>query len=330
MTGMLQKRISKLLTPLKNRHSSGKDGYDVVRTLTVDCSTEHTTDDVLSQLQDVSQNKHVTCVVLREMIQRSDNVQLFTRIQDLLRESKFFSNVHSIRLVEPHVHSAEYRRWCFKKTNFLHRVHKEANERHIDVATHGTLILDGGANNSNNESLPQMSQNVSNCLSLIEHLPQDPDITSLWISLREEAVVHTAPGVRRPSQLDLLQSPVQKVFQALVELFNADTRHWQFIHCHVLYHAGEQEDEEIHKEQTEALLEVAELFHIPLQVQWQPVSTNSDDCVARIRTRATSAAQNRRVSCLEVMDQQGDDDNTSTTVGMDGSSGAFTAGLQTR
>jgi hypothetical protein len=324
----LPRRISKLLSkPLKARRASSQTC--AVQTLTVLCSNDHSTDDVLAQLQDVSQNRHVTCVILKEMIQRSDNIQLFTHIHDLLRESKYFTNVQSIRLVEPHVYSDEYRRWCFKKTNFLHRIQREAKERHIDVSIDGTLILD---NHHNHETCSDsLSQNVSSWLSLLQQLPKDPDITSLWIYLKEEAVVHTGVSTgRRPSQLDLLQSPVQKVFQALVELFNADTRHWKFIHTHVLYHPHAT-NESIQEEKTQALLDVAELYHIPLQVQWQAIILSSPSPVAHtpIRTRATSAALQKGF-VLGTSSSKGkeDEDNTSTTVGMDGSSGALTAGGQ--
>lgn len=336
----LQSRISKLLTPLKGRRGSGKGSAP--KTLTVVCTNDQSTEDVLAQLQDVSQNKHVNCVVLREMIQRRDNIQLFSRIHDLLRESKNFSNVRAIHLLEPHVHSDQYRRWCFKKTNFLHRIRREAKERQIEVTIHGTLILDSNSttissndsNDSNGDSQGTLSQNVSNWLTLLQQLPKDPDITSIWIYLKEEAVVNKG-GNRRPSQLDLLQSPVQKVFQALVELFNADLRTWQFINCHVLYHpSDDQKIEAVKEDQTQSLLDVAELYNIPLQVQWQPANTNQENededsaGYSNIKTRTTTAAlQNRRHSGTKLKGLNVEDDNTSTTVGMDGSSGALTAGV---
>ena len=329
----LQSRISKFLTPLKGKRGSSKDKGD--RTLTVVCTNDHCTEEVLAQIQDVSQNKHVTCVILKEMIQRPDNIQLFSRIHDLLRESKYFANVRSIHLLEPHVHCDQYRRWCFKKTNFLHRIRKEAKERQIEVTVHGTLILESNvsvssSSNDREETPAALSQNVSNWLTLLQQLPKDPDITSLWIYLKEEAVVSTDGG-RRPSQLDLLQSPVQKMFQALVELFNADTRRWQFIHCHVLYHPCTEQDIAVQEERTEALLDVAELYHIPLQVQWQPmnVAKGDDFAMATIRTKSTSAVRQHRGSCLKEGKHNPEDDNTSTTMNMDGSSGAFTAlGMQ--
>jgi len=92
---------------------------------------------------------------------------------------------------------------------------------------------------------------------------------------------------RRPSKLDLMQSPVQQVFQALVELFNADTRSWTFVQCHVDYRPTTMIDttttagststgmgvdrEALLWDQTQSLLEVAELYEIPLQVEWHPI-----------------------------------------------------------
>lgn len=337
-TKMLPRRIAKLLKPLKGRRNSRTDATNKVKTLTVLCTANHTTEDVLAQLQDVSQNKHVTCLVLREMIQRPDNAQLFSRIQDLLRESKYFLNVRSIHLVEPHVQSSEYRRWCFKKTNFLQRVRKEARERHINVTIHGTLILDSAddSSSSSDDEGTSTSQNVSGWLSLLQQLPQDPDITSLWFYLREPKT-KLRKGKRRPSQLELQQSPVQKVFAALVELFNADTRRWQFINCHIVHPQGDEDNneraiEDFHEEQTQSLLEVAELFGIPLQVQWQSVVSDDDSAnpSARIVSRMTQAAMHTRRGGFTgdaALKQPAEDccDNTSTTVGMDGSSGAFTA-----
>lgn len=305
---VLPRRISKLLSLKPRRGSTSSSKSGAVRTLTVSCTTDHNTEDVLAQLQDVSQNKRVTCVILRGMIQRPDNIQLFTRIHDLLKESKHFANVKSIKLVEPQVYSAEYRRWVFKKTNFLHRIQKEAKERHIDISVDATLIFD----NSTDAAPDSLCQNVSSWLSLLQQLHKDRDVTSLWIYLKEEAVVNTASG-RRPSQLDLLQSPVQKVFQALVELFNADTRKWNLIHTHVLYHNNNTNMQQEYEEKTQSLIEVAELYNIPLRVQWQPVDSNS------VQTRTTSAAMGD--GCLAGKEE----DLTSTTAGMDGSSGAFTA-----
>ncbi|CAB9526946.1 expressed unknown protein [Seminavis robusta] len=333
MTGgnKLQRRISKLLlNPLK----SGRRGIvrsrsqrsHVEEQVTIVCTPNYSMEDILSQLTQV--NKKVHSIVLQEMIQRPDNVPLFCKIQDLLRSSSY-KGVQSIHLLEPHIHFTDYRRWCYKRTNFLHRIRKDAKERDIDVVIHGTLLLDYHHNNNNNNNThttdnpQQLSQNISSWLTLLQQLPQDPDITSLWISLREEAVVHTSPsavcgrGPRRPSQLELMQSPVQKVFQALIELFNSDTRSWRFVHCHVQYH-HDADKRNVNEEQTQALLDVAELFHIPLQVQWQPLSNEQPAW-----TRTTTMAEQRFPACAaKTAEQQHQDDHTSTTYG---SSGAFGA-----
>jgi hypothetical protein len=344
MTGKLQKRISKLLTtPLRKslsfNKSSKRQDNNASRSITIACTPEHSTEDILSQLQEVSQDRHVTSIVLQEMIQRPDNVQLFCKIQDLLRNcsKNSFGGVTNIHLLEPRIHFTDYRRWCYKRTNFIQRVRKDAKERRIDITIHGTLIFDASGNASNAAGQEQLSLNIASWLALFQQLPQDPDITSLHVSLKEEPVVYTAHpaadtdvnnvSLRRPSQLELLQSPVQKVFQALVELFNSDTRQWRFINCHVQYHPNDQTIDR-QQQQTQSLMDVAELYQIPLQVQWQPLASAASKNAVVGWTSISSTAEHRfpeislAAQAAAVTFVKHDDDNTSTTCG---SSGALMA-----
>ena len=288
MRSILPKQISKVLTtPRKNKRHEEK-------TVTIDCTKDHSTESLLLQLQNLraidNSNKNnagdgdVTKLILKDMLQRPDNVRLFNAIQSLLMNEReedgvsAFSALRSILLVEPHVRGQDYRRWCYKKTNFLHHVYKGARALRIDVRIQGTLILE------QDNSLPDKSEQVAGILSVLEQLPQDPDITSLLLSLEDHPVVllnNSSCGEktknnnrRRPSVLELQQSPVQNVFSALIELFNSDVRSWKIIHCHILY---DPKVSQIQQEQTRSLLEVADLYHIPLQVQWQ-VKGTYDDC----------------------------------------------------
>jgi hypothetical protein len=333
MTGKLQKRISKLITtPLRRSFSFKKQDSNAPRSITILCTSEHETKEILSQLQEVSRDRHVTSIVLQEMIQRPDNVQLFCKIQELLRSNSksAFGGVTSIHLMEPNIHFNDYRRWCYKRTNFMQRVRKDAKERRIDIEIHGTLIFEASGNVSTGACEEQLGQNIASWLSLLHQLPRDSDITSLRVTLREEPIVCTArPAAdngttiaRKASQLQLLQSPVPKVFQALVELFNSDTRQWRRINCHVQYHPDDQ-SMNLRQQQTQSLMDVAELFDIPLQVQWQPIASangsSKDAAVGWTRSSSTAeqwfpaASWAAQVAAVTVVKH--DVDDTSTTFG---------------
>ena len=346
MPNMLQKRFSKLLQPLKRRHSSSHH----TTVCSISCDAKYSTPTILSEIRACAKDKHVTHFVLEEMIQRHDNVRIFRVLEDLLRgvwntdgllndgndlESSnhsrtscasassstnnkkgtqlYFAKVKSIVLVEAKVRGADYRRWVYKKANFLQRIREEAKVRKIRVVIQGTLLLcDTVAENLNTGELddsaipPQQStsfQTVSSWLGLLSRIPSDPDITSIRISLQEPANTRQqSPSqqqqqhkcVRKSTQLDLQQSPLQQISQGLVELFNSDTRKWNLIHCHVLFSPRTQDQRYSslslhpqHEEQTRSLLEVAELYQIPLQIQWQSIATPR--LPSTTTTRATSA-----------------------------------------
>ena len=172
-------------------------------------------------------------------------------------------------------------------------------------------------------------------------MPEDPDITSLWISLRD--ISHKKPkdnttpssgtaNTTRPrfpkntlrSSYSLHQSAVQQVFQALIELLNGDTRTWKFIYCHVLY----SQVPKYGVPQTEALMEVADGYDVPLQVQWQPMDrANLTGNWVRNSSRAEyllpgssskSGTSSKYASTTKELE-----DTTASTVCYEGSSGAL-------
>jgi hypothetical protein len=257
---------------------------------------------------------------LTDSLQRPDNVRLFNSLKDLLltrQTSKRGCQLQRLTLVEPNVMAPEYRRWCYKKTNFLHHVYKTCLDLDIQVFIEGTLILESTTMPASGSSV------VSSWLSILQQLPQDQDITSLKITYRDTpSTACTLPpasqqDTRRPSIVDLQLEPVQQLFHALIELFNGDTRSWKVVQVLVLY----TKVPSYAAPQTESLLEVAELFDIPLKVQWQPQCPTKRSQGRGTWTRMTTRAQAGQDDHRPPYDKVDLDDTTDSSTVYNGSSG---------
>jgi len=303
------KKFSKVLTLSSRSKTKGK------QVLWLDCGPQHSTEFLLEQLEG-PQALQLTHITLEDSLQRHDNVRLFSALQDIACNEA--SKLTQIQLLEPRVSASNYKRWSYKRTNFLHYVYRRCQERNINVVIHGTLIL---------ETPEDKPQDVSSWLHhLLQTVPQDPDITSLKMSLRDinsKKYQHKKQsGVILHNSLSLAVADVPKVFQALIELFNMDTRSWQSIHVNVLYtnipYYGAS--------QTEAVMEVAEGYRVPVQIRWQPIDRSniagiwvrsSTSILARTSSSSSNATGKGKISIEDTTDA------TVTSTIFQGSSGAL-------
>ena len=374
------------LSPIKNRNPRLNKAP---KSITLHCTSDHSTESLLDQLEAAVVQQQVTHLTLEDIIQRRDNVRLFDALQRLLsgetddanKKKKRQTKLQCLTLVEPHVHAPEYRRWCYKKTNFLHHVYRTCQKWNIQVVIEGTLTLeapaatvesatpsncsmDASANSTSSSSNGSGSSLLSSWLSILQQLPQDPDITTLKIIYSDTCTSSPATTkstttkgatagkkngkpadfTSRQSRLSIIEmqlKPVQQLFQALIELFNSDTRAWSLVQIQILY----QQVQSYAVPQTEALLEVAELFDIPLQVQWRPMicalemptptnATNNNTRTGKGRkapiwTRATTRAQaiqqGQSLTLPSSLNKEIDDTTASTVCG--GSSGHLVGNL---
>lgn len=245
----LTKRLSKVGGILNKKKKTPKN-----KQLTLDCSAASSTESLLAQLEE-AEHESITHLTLSDSLQRPDNVRVFNALSNLVTsKSACRTALRQVRLVEPRIQAADYRRWCFKKTNFLRHAYKDCQDSDIEVKIQGTLLL---------ETPEDKPQDVSSWV--LEHFPktilQDRDIKSLFISLRDVKPSQDSNNNRKRN------ADVERVFQSLIDLFNNDNRHWDFVHLNVLYATVPK----YAAPQTEALLEVAHIYDIPLQVQWKPL-----------------------------------------------------------
>eukprot|EP00797_Seminavis_robusta_P012947 Sro2003_g310380.2 (211) ;mRNA; r:8043-8675 len=208
---------------------------------------------------------------------------------------------------EPNVRAAEYKRWCFKRTNFLHHCYQLCKEREIRLLIDATLVLDTP------EGKPQ---DVSSWLSthFPKTIPEDPDLNSIKIRLH-------ALNSSKDQQ-------VYSVFQALIVTLINCQRRWKRIECGVIFATVPKNA----VPQTEALMEVAETYRAPLLVRWQPLDgANPRGSWTRTSTAAQVLfPQPHNISTGKgwpvtgsVMVQKALEDTTASTVCCEGSSSVF-------
>lgn len=274
--------ISKHLTKVHHILNKKKKGCRQ-KDLTLDCSSSSSTQDLLSQLEQ-AQHDQITHLTLSDSLQRPDNVRIFSALGSFVTNDR--CKLRQIWLEEPRVRADDYRRWCFKKTNFLRHVYQDCKEREIKVKIQGTLIL---------ETPEGKAQDVSSWLTthIPNIIPLDRDITSLSISMRD-VLSTTATGdesnqcTTRTNALSGLRrsrSDVERVFQALIDVFNNNDRPWDFVSCRVLYNTISK----YAAPQTESLVEVAQIYDIPLQVQWESMDESKKE--TGTWTKSTRQAQ---------------------------------------
>lgn len=328
----LSKQLSKVRLILNKKKKSQKQ-----KRLTLNCSAGSSTESLLSQLEE-AQHEQITHLTLEDSLQRPDNVRIFNALSSLVQNGEHKQcSLRQILLIEPRVKAVDYRRWCFKKTNFLRHVYQLCKEREIRVKIQGTLHL---------ETPEDKPQDISSWLTthFPKTIPQDTDITSLEISLRDVKPKPPAAPVEKPldhrRRLSLPKRPVsdvEQVFQGLIEVFNNDSRAWNMVNVHILYTTVPK----YAAPQTEALVEVAQIYDIPLQVQWQPLDHTKK--AHGTWTRTSRKMEERPVPvCTPTVSKQKKqapifpsnpprgrgktvpiEDTTASTVDYEGSSGAF-------
>jgi hypothetical protein len=197
-------------------------------------------------LEDASSVTHLT---LHDSLQRNDNVPLFNALKNLITSDK--CKLQHLRLIEPQVQAANYKRWCFKRTGFLHHCYQVCRDRDIHLVIDATLIL---------ETREGEPQDVTSWL--LTHFPktirEDKDITSLKCQLT------ALPGDKQV---------IPDVFRALCDLMSNCKRRWKSIQVDVLYAGAPKNATSL----TELLMEVGDLYRVPLTVQWDPMDATAAD-----------------------------------------------------
>jgi len=310
--------------------------------LHLDCSssTNTPTSYLLEQLTGATSS--ITHLQLVDLLQRPDNVRIFEALSAFVKSSQ--GGIREITLLEPQILASEYRRWSFKRINFLKHLEAHCRKRNIDITIQGTLVLlpaeqqelvikasssssmsafnaDGQVSShplqdmsSSSVSSSTSSSSSSSWLShFAQTIPNDKDITSLHIQMHDTntngatsqspyipknpprssqstsstlkaatAAPYSGSHQRRPNY-----HPVQQVFQALIELLNdGPPRLWKHVQINVQF--DDDDDDDISSQehpyigttqlpnyarpQTEALMEVAQVYDMSLIVVWYPTT----------------------------------------------------------
>lgn len=300
--------------------------------LHLDCSSTAatSTSDLLEQLQP---NAGITHLQLIDLLQRPDNVRIFEALSAFVQSPN--QKLHEITLQEPHILASDYRRWSFKRVNFLKHLEAHCRRRNIDITIQGTLVMVPSEEKEaqvksppfnaegqvschplQDMSSPSASPSSSSWLShFAQTIPNDKDITSLYIQMHDthsntssastqspyipknpprntggnknmSSILKAAPATPYSGGASLLPRgrpmihPVQQVFHALIELLNdGPPRLWKHIQINIQFdddheteYIGTTQLPSYARPQTEALLEVAQVYDMSLVVVWYPTT----------------------------------------------------------